>query len=156
VNAWDGNGPTIVQRHWTLPFDYRKAPLTQNQRWPHWAVKGEATRNVRLAAKLLAMRVPALARCRVELIWYVTTNHRRDPINITPTMKAMCDGLVDAGVVPDDTPAFMDTVMPRIVKSDRARMELLITALDTPDADAARESAHFTRTSGWNPQGDTE
>lgn len=39
---------------------------------------------------------------------------RRDPSNLMPTQKAVVDGLVDAGVVPDDCPPFVTEWMPTI------------------------------------------
>jgi crossover junction endodeoxyribonuclease RusA len=35
----------------------------------------------------------------VPLTWFANTRHRRDADNVVPTLKAACDGLVDAGVV---------------------------------------------------------
>lgn len=98
-------------------FDYPRPPLTANQRM-HWRQKAAITRDVREATALLARRVPFLARCKVSLIWVVTDRRRRDADNLVPTLKAMCDGLVDAGVVEDDTPDLMVKLMPEIVFSD--------------------------------------
>lgn len=96
-----------------LRFDYPRPPLTANQRM-HWRQKAAITADVRHATALLAARLPELGRCRVTLTWVVTTKHRRDADNLVPTLKAMCDGLVDAGVVEDDTPDLMEKVMPVI------------------------------------------
>jgi hypothetical protein len=64
----------------------------------------------------------------VTLTWHVATNRRRDDDNVVPTLKAMCDGLVDAGVVPDDTDAYMHKLMPMIAyeKGCKPRLELLV------------------------------
>jgi Holliday junction resolvase RusA-like endonuclease len=116
----------------TLRFDYTSPPLTANQRM-HWRKKAKITAEVRLATRLLADRIPELGKCRVILTWVVLTSHRRDADNIVPTLKAMCDGLVDAGVVRDDTPDLMDKLMPVIVKVPKedgpSRMELRIEML---------------------------
>ena len=111
----------------TLHFDYPRAPLTSNQRL-HWAHKAKITRQVREKAYLLARRIPELGKCRVTLTWFVSTQTRRDADNIVPTLKAMCDGIVDAGVVPDDTPDLMDKLMPVIQyeKGATPHMELRI------------------------------
>ena len=47
-------------------------------------------------------------------------------------LKPICDGIVDAGVVPDDTPEFMIKEMPVInaPEGKHARMELLVEAVD--------------------------
>jgi Holliday junction resolvase RusA-like endonuclease len=113
----------------TLHFGYTSPPLTANQRM-HWRKKASITKDVRRATSLAAARYPALGKCRVTLTWLVVTNHRRDADNVVPTLKAMCDGLVDAGVVTDDTPDQMDKLMPRIVKlgagEGPARFELRV------------------------------
>lgn len=51
----------------------------------------------------------------VGLVWYVPDRVRRDEDNPTPTLKALCDGLVDAKLVPDDTPEWMTKRTTRIV-----------------------------------------
>ena len=40
---------------------------------------------------------------------------RRDPSNLIATQKPILDGLVDAGLVPDDTPEYVNELMPKIV-----------------------------------------
>ena len=96
-----------------LPWD--APPLTLNQRMHH-RPKGELTRQVRSTARDLALKVgvTSMARPAVTLVWLVTSRHARDEDNIVPTLKALADGLVDAGVAADDTPEFMRKVMPVI------------------------------------------
>lgn len=50
----------------------------------------------------------------VTLIWTVKDKRRRDTENPVATLKPICDGLVDAGLVPDDTPNWMTKHMPVI------------------------------------------
>lgn len=113
-----------------LDFDYRRPPLTANQRM-HWRRRAELTKQVRVAAMLNARRIPALGKCEVALTWYVNDRRRRDVDNIVPTLKAMCDGLVDAGVVADDVPNLMVKLMPVIEldKSKPPRMVLRVSSL---------------------------
>lgn len=116
-----------------LNFDWTRPPLTANQRL-HWRTKATLTRDIRLTAALLARRIPDLGRCEVQLIWYVTDRRIRDVDNLLPTLKACCDGLVDAGVARDDRPEYMVKRMPEIVllpKTGRAHMTLTITIADT-------------------------
>lgn len=114
----------------TLEFIYTSPPLAANQRM-HWAEKMRVTKQVRQLTEVMAHRIPDLGKCRVSLTWFVNTRHRRDADNIVPTLKAMCDGLVDAGVVADDIPELMEKVMPVIQyeKGCEARMELRIEKL---------------------------
>lgn len=115
----------------TLTFDYKRPPITANDRM-HWARRAALVSAVRTATKLLAHRLPALGRIRVALVWIVTDRRRRDGgENITPTLKPMIDGLVDAGVVTDDTPDLVERVMPtiRYEQGGTPHMELRIEKL---------------------------
>lgn len=91
-----------------------------NQRLQHHA-KARLTREVREAAFLLAKHHRVDKNCeriRVQLIWQPLGKRRRDAINLAPTLKAVEDGLVDARIVPDDTPVYIDPVMPVIVEPE--------------------------------------
>lgn len=118
---------------WTLDLPFDKPPLTENQRWPHWAPKAAVTKKVRAASFWAAKSagIPICDRVRVTLTWFVNTRHRRDADNVNPTLKALCDGLVDAGVVDDDTPVWMEKVMPVITyrPGQPASMQLLIEVI---------------------------
>ena len=122
---------TLVFDHWSRP------PLTENQRMG-WRQRHGIVRVLRWQASLMARQagLSALGSCRVTLTWFVKTRTRRDADNIVPTLKAMCDGLVDAGVVTDDVPELMDKVMPRIVyeQGGTPRLELHVAEIT--------ESAH--------------
>ncbi len=83
-----------------------KNPLSLNGR-EHWRTKAKHTRKWRDFAGFSAKRFPDLGRCDVTLTWFVTDNQRRDEDNLYPLLKALCDGLVDAGVTADDTPDLM-------------------------------------------------
>lgn len=98
---------------YTLVFPYSRPPLAANQRY-QWYVRARLTKQVRGDALDRAEHIPHLGKCSVLLTWHVTDRRRRDVDNIVPTLKAMCDGLVDAGVVEDDTPEFMQKLMPAI------------------------------------------
>jgi Holliday junction resolvase RusA-like endonuclease len=115
----------------TLHFDWQAPPLNENQRWSHWARKAEVVKSTRLAGRLAAARLRGLGRVEVTLIWYVNDKRRRDEDNPTPTLKALCDGLVDAGVVPDDTPEWMIKNGCRIVyeKGGTPRIDLEVTPI---------------------------
>jgi len=88
----------------TVPLPYRRPPLTLNDR-PHWAVKGRLTKRMRTDAWTLAraLKVPTMQAVITELVWFKGDNRRADAVNIAPTLKALEDGLVDAGVLPDDS-----------------------------------------------------
>lgn len=113
-------------------FPYPKPPLSLNYRM-HRAEEWTLTKQIRSLTHAKTRHLPEMARCRVELIWWVNTRTRRDDENPVPTLKAMCDGLVDAEIVPDDTAEWMEKLMPTIryrpKKDGLACMVLRVTEL---------------------------
>jgi len=62
------------------------------------------------------VRIPA----RVQTIIGVNASRRRDPANFMPTVvKPIVDGLVDAGLWPDDTPDWVRESLPTFAIADR-------------------------------------
>lgn len=112
----------------TIHYTWRTPPLTANQRL-FWAAKADITRQVRRLTATLAQNagIPPMPRCEVLLTWFVTDNRRRDSDNTYPTFKVCCDALVDAGVVPDDTPQYMVKAAPQIVRVHEGQPHLTLT-----------------------------
>lgn len=114
----------------TVPYD--RPPLTANQRM-HYMQRARLTKALRDGANLSikAALTPEqratwpLPWVRVQLVWNVTDRRRRDEDNIVPTLKPICDGLVDAGIVPDDTPEYMQKAMPLIVLREKGDPNLV-------------------------------
>ena len=98
-----------------IPYRYPKPPLSSNQRG-HWRERQRWSKVLRAqtAAEARGRLLSGFGPCTVTLTWYVKDRRRRDADNVVPTLKAMCDGLVDGGVVPDDTPDLMHKRMPVI------------------------------------------
>lgn len=105
----------LKSRTWVLDLPWTTPPLTLNKTL-HYRRKAQVVREVRKTAYTLAasLNIPEMDRPTVHLVWLVTTRHKRDSDNIVPTLKALCDGLVDAQVAEDDTPEFMHKAMPLI------------------------------------------
>lgn len=105
-----------------IELSFPNPPLNLNQRL-HWAKKADITRAIRLEA---ALKTKPLRKqfegepITVRLHWRPRDNRRRDPSNTIATQKPAIDGIVDAGLVPDDTPEYVDELMPRIHKADKA------------------------------------
>lgn len=99
---------TDLTSRWEIALPWDKPPLTLNQRM-HWAPKAQWTRTLRAGSHLLALqaKIPQLDTCTVTLLWHPPDRRRRDEDNPIPTLKALADGVVDAGVVTDDTPDLM-------------------------------------------------
>lgn len=90
-------------------------PLSLNAR-EHWRVKAKRVSEVRQLTATLTRNanVPALKHISVELHYVPRDKRRRDPLNLVATLKPIEDGIVDAGVIPDDTPNYLTSVMPVI------------------------------------------
>lgn len=99
-------------RTWTLQLPFT-GPLSMNDR-EHWRPKAKRVAHVRAVTALLATqaRIPRLDRIAVELHYAPPDRRRRDPLNLVATLKPIEDGLVDARIVPDDTPQYVEPTMP--------------------------------------------
>ena len=109
VHCDQGGDSFVIELPWDRP------PLTLNGR-EHRMEVARTTREVRGTAKTLAQRVgiDRMIRPSLNLVWLVTSRHKRDADNVVPTLKALADGIVDAGVAEDDTPELMHKSMPVI------------------------------------------
>lgn len=93
----------------TLTIDIsRRNWLTSNMR-SHWAEKARRTKELRQTARLcgrrFAIKPPVFTRrepCTVVVEISIPTPRRFDPMNASPTVKALLDGLTDAGWWDDD------------------------------------------------------
>lgn len=121
-----------------VPFHDGKPPLSHNQRL-HWREKAQRTRNIRdhVSWRVKAAKLPQQRRITVQLHYAPQDNRRRDAPNLTATSKPAIDGLVDAGLVPDDNDAYVTELMPVIHPADGcARRLWLAIHIDTPEVAA--------------------
>lgn len=95
--------------HWAKPMLLNQARGGAK----HWRAEAEATREWRHAFMALArhQRIPRLDRIEVDVEHAVLAKTDRSPLPdvgaCMPGVKAGIDGLVDAGVIPDDDPAHL-------------------------------------------------
>jgi hypothetical protein len=105
----------------TITFPEPAERLMSNDKL-HWAVRARRVRVWRQMARVAAHqprtdRVPLpLSPCYVRVTFPVKVNRRRDSDGAAPTVKAIVDGLVDAGCWPDDTPEWVETLGSRFAK----------------------------------------
>lgn len=79
----------------------------------HWAASHLITRQIKKAAWAcaLAAKVPLLDRVTITVEYQPpNASRRRDPDNLAPAGKAALDGLVLAGLLPDDSAAHVTAV----------------------------------------------
>lgn len=113
---------------WTFKLPMVK-PLSLNDRQNHFA-KAAAVKQIRDDVHVLcrAHKVPKCQKISVHLMWFPgPLVRRRDPLNLVATLKAVEDGVVQAGVVPDDTPQYVKSVMPEIGEKPVSVGELWVT-----------------------------
>jgi crossover junction endodeoxyribonuclease RusA len=109
-------------------------PLTMNKaRTLHHQTYGKLIKQIRAVARDAALdaAIPSLARCSVQMYYQPPDRRRRDADGLVASLKPICDGLVDALVVVDDTPDLMVKLMPVIEPAGRpARVWVVVTALE--------------------------
>lgn len=83
-----------------------RIPVSQNSQtwrshWPRSRYKAEWERDVWALCK--EQKIPLCQRVSLSAVVYFPDKRKRDLDNFHPTtFKAVCDALVDAGVIPDD------------------------------------------------------
>lgn len=84
--------------------------MNANQRYTHWSQRSEPTKLWRDAAAVATRRagVPAMQRAAITAVVHRPDRRKdSDSHNRYPTVKAVIDGLVDAGVLPDDCDRYL-------------------------------------------------
>jgi crossover junction endodeoxyribonuclease RusA len=108
---------------WILELPFSK-PLNLNEhRRQHWAKKRADIAQWREGTFWLAKAagIPPCDRVTIQLKYVPADNRRRDPLNLVAGLKPCEDGLVDAGVIPDDSGKFHTSVMPVITEKGPPR-----------------------------------
>ena len=110
-----------------LVWESRVLPLTRSKLLSandkmHWAARARLTKQLRQWGYLLGREGQGVARlhltrARVEFEFTYPDRRRRDRSNLAPTVKALMDGMIDAGLLPDDSDRFLDG--PHTVIADR-------------------------------------
>lgn len=107
---------TLTPEVWVLVPDWTTPPLSLNDSVGHWAPRAKKIAACRTWAALAVLEalIPPLRHAVVQMFWTVPTKTHRDAENPVATLKPVCDGLVDGGIVPEDTPEWMTKFMPVI------------------------------------------
>ena len=144
----------------TLP--YTKPPLSLNDRGQ---TPGARARDSATAAQIKsdvarlarAARIGRHEAIHVRLNYRPKDRRRRDADNLVATLKPCLDGLVAAGVIPDDTPAHLDWSAPRIHEPAEDRKPLLWLTITVAACsicgDPLAERANCPDRHGWEDHG---
>ena len=121
-----------MSRTWEIRLPWAKPPISANDR-DHWRVKARKVAEIRGTASKHVAETYGLPyhadHITVGLIYVPRDRRRRDADNlVVPLMKALVDGIVDAGVVVDDDTEHVTRTMPVILAPDGdPRLVLTIT-----------------------------
>lgn len=89
------------------------------------------------AVAWLARKLPKYEKIELVITWY-EPNRRRDPDNITGGQKFICDGLVQAGIIPDDSQRYIQGIAHKFrVDPENPRVE--VEVIDVKKQKAAGE-----------------
>lgn len=125
-----GRTAMSTQTMYRLRMPWTRPPLSANGGRGHHMAHAKLVAEVRLTAGWVvkAARIPACERVTVGLVYVPATRRRRDGgENYADTLKAVIDGVVDAGVVPDDTPEYVIRLMPVVAPVDRDNHGVFLT-----------------------------
>lgn len=122
-----------MKRTWRILLPFTR-PLTLNHRM-HYMVKAKKTAEIRRAAgeAVEEAGVPPLPHLTCWIEYEPRDKRVRDPINLIPTLKACEDSLMDTGVVPNDDPRYVTSVMPKILPPIRERYGRLWLVIEEVD-----------------------
>ena len=109
--------------------------LSANDR-AHWRARARNVRTWRQWAHITGHQFRhqtgwAPVPCTVTVELPVRDRRRRDPANYHATLKPIVDGLVDAGIWPDDNPTWVTVAEPVLI----VRPERIVRVLLTPRTD---------------------
>ncbi|WP_097865859.1 hypothetical protein [Streptomyces sp. rh34] len=118
---------------WRLALPVNTLLINANQNL-HYRKKTELIKALRQTAwaTARAANLPALQRAHIFYVIHPDTKtRRRDPGNWSPSVKAVVDGLVDAGILPDDNHHHLLGPDPRLGTPIKgSQLVLWITDLD--------------------------
>lgn len=97
------------------------------ERTKHWSWRAKRARDYRFAAKVAARNAglgPQPPSTVLVELPFDRASSRRDPSNYLPAVKAIVDGLVDAGLWVDDTAEFVSVEEPVLKKAAMVSVQI--------------------------------
>lgn len=82
-------------------------PLLNANGREHWTKRANLVSTIRMTARNLSSNIPHLDKVKIRAIYYAPNNRRRDMSNLFPSVKSAVDGLVDSGVLKDDSDRYV-------------------------------------------------
>lgn len=82
-------------------------PLLNANDRVHWTKRAHLTADIRMLSRNLSSHIPRMDKVKIRATYYPPDNRRRDMSNLFLTVKAAVDGLVDSGVLKDDSDKYV-------------------------------------------------
>lgn len=132
--------PPVTEVTWRIPIGMPAPFMNSNER-KHWTSRSENTAAWRYTAgwRVKAAKIPRLEHAWIQVHVSFGDKRRRDPSNYARTAKAIVDGIVDAGVLPDDNPQYVTGPDMRLGTDSKRGALLIISARPIVDADLGTE-----------------
>lgn len=114
-----------------LPIGY---PLLSANGREHWRKRANITAAIRACARGQCWNVrPIAGRVKIRAVYHAPDNRRRDVSNLFPSVKAGVDGIVDAGIIKDDSDRYVVSL--EMVRSpDNIKLgQLVIQVIEVDD-----------------------
>ncbi|HEY9371505.1 hypothetical protein [Streptomyces sp.] len=91
----------------TIDYPTTSLLLNSNDRG-HWRKTRDRELYWKERGVIAARGLDQLPRAQIDAWFRFPTNHRRDVVNLYPTIKSWIDGAVQAGILPDDSDRYLD------------------------------------------------
>jgi crossover junction endodeoxyribonuclease RusA len=128
----------VAVAEYTIDIPAADEWLSTNHRW-HWAKRAKTTRAWRHATcwRTVAAKLPRLTgRVAITATIHRTDTRRADAHNRLPTIKAAIDGVVDAGLIRDDSDQFIASLTilagAPVSRAEHPRGVLRLTITEVP------------------------
>lgn len=122
------SGVEEVEEEWVI--EYNEKPWTHNaERRMNMHVRGKVVKQWRTDFCLLAKyeKIPRLTSAKIRVTPYQKRGKLQDVAACAPAAKAAIDGLVDAGVLPDDSSKFVTSI--EFASPERGDDKLVLTII---------------------------
>jgi hypothetical protein len=116
----------IMFKTWTLTLEQRPWTTNSERAGNRWQ-RADNVKTWRNAFCILArnQKIPTLKQCDIIVEVYQKGGRLQDVAACNPAVKAAIDGLVDAKVMPDDSPAYLQSIT--FKAPQRGRNALVLT-----------------------------
>ena len=117
-------------RSWTVTIPAPTVWLNANRR-SHWRQWADDVKTWRDAGHVYARqaKLPGLDRIHIGAVLHFPDNRKRDGHNFYPTLKAIVDGLVDHGLIVDDSAEYLDGPDIRIGETTRGGRGVVVLTI---------------------------